>query len=206
MCFNRKVIAALAAVGLGLWLLSPNLLAGVVPLLLLAACPLSMIFMMRAMPGAAPTARRRTPPTTPRSSASGPSSTVSGPNGRRKTPLGVVGSGDDAHLAVPADEVGVAQPEGLADAHSRLGQQREQEPVAMRSTSRPCRPRAAPRAGPRVSAPLLVGHSGREAKAVLHAFETSTGGTGWGDDPGPGRPRRSWARTALRRWRCSRHC
>lgn len=51
MCFNKKVIAALAAVGVGVWLFAPNALAAALPLLLLAACPLSMILMMRMMPG-----------------------------------------------------------------------------------------------------------------------------------------------------------
>lgn len=51
MCFNRKVLGGLAAVALGVWLFAPNLLAGVAPILLVAACPLSMILMMRAMSG-----------------------------------------------------------------------------------------------------------------------------------------------------------
>lgn len=48
-CLNWKVIAALAAVGLGLYALAPGLAAGAVPLLVLAACPLSMLVMMRVM-------------------------------------------------------------------------------------------------------------------------------------------------------------
>jgi hypothetical protein len=44
--------------------------------------------------------------------------------------VGVVGPRDDVHLLATADEVGLSQPEGLADAHPRLGQQRQQEPVA----------------------------------------------------------------------------
>lgn len=51
MCLNWKVIGGLAAVGLGVWVVAPNLVAGVVPLLLVAACPLSMILMMRGMSG-----------------------------------------------------------------------------------------------------------------------------------------------------------
>lgn len=50
MCFNWKVVAALAAVGLGIWVVAPNLVAAL-PLLLLAACPLSMLLMMRGMQG-----------------------------------------------------------------------------------------------------------------------------------------------------------
>ncbi len=51
MCLNWKVIGGLAAVGLGIWVVAPNLVAGVVPLLIVAACPLSMLLMMRGMSG-----------------------------------------------------------------------------------------------------------------------------------------------------------
>jgi len=46
---NWKVIAALAAVGVGLYAFAPGLVAAALPLLILAACPLSMLLMMRAM-------------------------------------------------------------------------------------------------------------------------------------------------------------
>ena len=48
-CFNWKVVAALATVGLGLYALAPGAVGAAVPLLVLAACPLSMLLMMRAM-------------------------------------------------------------------------------------------------------------------------------------------------------------
>ena len=48
-CLNWKVIAALAAIGIGLYALAPGAAAGAVSLLVLAACPLSMVLMMRAM-------------------------------------------------------------------------------------------------------------------------------------------------------------
>lgn len=48
-CLNSRVIAALAALGLGLWALAPGLAAAALPLLVVAACPLSMLVMMRAM-------------------------------------------------------------------------------------------------------------------------------------------------------------
>ncbi len=51
MCFNWKVIAALAVAGAGVVVLAPDVLGAALPLLLLAACPLSMIVMMRAMSG-----------------------------------------------------------------------------------------------------------------------------------------------------------
>ncbi|MGQ0669769.1 MAG: hypothetical protein ACT4PO_08890 [Actinomycetota bacterium] len=51
MCLDWRVVVALAAVGLGVWALAPNLLASLGPLLVLAVCPLSMILMMAAMRG-----------------------------------------------------------------------------------------------------------------------------------------------------------
>lgn len=48
-CLNWKVIGGLTVLGLGLWSVAPNLLVAGLPLLLLAACPLSMMFMMRSM-------------------------------------------------------------------------------------------------------------------------------------------------------------
>lgn len=51
MCFNKKVIGFLAAAGLAVYLFAPNLIGAALPLLLVAACPLSMMFMMRGMSG-----------------------------------------------------------------------------------------------------------------------------------------------------------
>lgn len=51
MCLNWKVIGGLAAVGLGIWVVAPNLVLAAAPLLLFAACPLSMWLMMRGMSG-----------------------------------------------------------------------------------------------------------------------------------------------------------
>lgn len=48
-CFNWKIVAALAAAGVGLWAIAPGLATAVLPLLVLAACPLSMVLMMRTM-------------------------------------------------------------------------------------------------------------------------------------------------------------
>jgi hypothetical protein len=49
MCFDRRVVIALALVGVGALLISPALAAMLVPVLILAVCPLSMLFMMRGM-------------------------------------------------------------------------------------------------------------------------------------------------------------
>jgi hypothetical protein len=49
MCLNPKVLAGLAVVGVGIYLFAPGLLAAAIPILLLAACPLSMLLMMWAM-------------------------------------------------------------------------------------------------------------------------------------------------------------
>ena len=50
-CADWRVIAILAAVGAGVVVFAPNLIAAAVPLLIVAACPLSMLVMMRAMAG-----------------------------------------------------------------------------------------------------------------------------------------------------------
>lgn len=49
MCINWKVVGALALVGLAVFAAAPNLIGAALPLLVLAACPLSMVVMMRAM-------------------------------------------------------------------------------------------------------------------------------------------------------------
>lgn len=49
MCLNWKVVAALAAVGAGIYLVAPHLVAVALPYLLLAICPLSMMLMMWGM-------------------------------------------------------------------------------------------------------------------------------------------------------------
>ncbi len=51
MCINWKVIAGLAAVGVGVVLVIPGYAGAVLPLLILAVCPLSMVAMMFAMRG-----------------------------------------------------------------------------------------------------------------------------------------------------------
>lgn len=49
MCFNWKVLAGLGAIGLAIWVVAPGAAAAALPLLLILACPLSMLFMMGAM-------------------------------------------------------------------------------------------------------------------------------------------------------------
>ena len=51
MRLNLKVVAALAAAALAVYLLAPNAFYAALPLLILAACPLSMFLMMRMMSG-----------------------------------------------------------------------------------------------------------------------------------------------------------
>ncbi len=48
-CLNPKALAGLVMVGVGIYLVAPGLLAEALPILLLAACPLSMLLMMWAM-------------------------------------------------------------------------------------------------------------------------------------------------------------
>jgi hypothetical protein len=53
MCLNWKVVAGLAVVGLIVWVVAPQFVWAALPVLLVAACPLSMLFMMRGMSGGA---------------------------------------------------------------------------------------------------------------------------------------------------------
>ena len=59
MCLNWKVVAGLAVVALIVGVIAPGLLLGAIPLLILAACPLSMLFMMRGMRGNPPVSQPR---------------------------------------------------------------------------------------------------------------------------------------------------
>lgn len=45
------VLAVLAAAGMGLYVFAPDLMAAALPILLLVACPLSMLVMMKNMQG-----------------------------------------------------------------------------------------------------------------------------------------------------------
>ena len=47
MCLNKKVLIGIGIVAVGLFLLKPAWIVPALPLLILAICPLSMIFMMR---------------------------------------------------------------------------------------------------------------------------------------------------------------
>lgn len=53
VCLDPRVVGAVALAGLAVVLLAPGLVAAAIPLLLVAACPLSMLVMMRAMGGRA---------------------------------------------------------------------------------------------------------------------------------------------------------
>ena len=46
-CLDRRVLIGLAGVGLAVLVVRPHWLGAVAPLLLVLACPLSMLFMMR---------------------------------------------------------------------------------------------------------------------------------------------------------------
>ena len=65
LCINWKVVAALTWGAFVLWLVAPNLFWLAVPLLIIAACPLSMLLMMRGMrrEDFSPAQAKETPPT-----------------------------------------------------------------------------------------------------------------------------------------------
>src|SRR5438046_147607 len=49
MCLNWKVLAGLGALGVGVFVVAPGLLSAALPVLLLAACPVSMLVLMVGM-------------------------------------------------------------------------------------------------------------------------------------------------------------
>jgi hypothetical protein len=51
MCYDWRVLTALAVLGVGIFLVAPGIALAALPLLILAACPLSMIIMMKSMGG-----------------------------------------------------------------------------------------------------------------------------------------------------------
>ena len=51
ICLNWKVVAGLAVVGLGVWVAAPGLAWAVLPILVVLACPLSMVLMMWGLGG-----------------------------------------------------------------------------------------------------------------------------------------------------------
>nr|WP_228282068.1 DUF2933 domain-containing protein [Rubrobacter marinus] len=51
MCLNWKVLVGLGAVAVGIYAVAPATMAAAFPILVLAACPLSMLLMMKAMHG-----------------------------------------------------------------------------------------------------------------------------------------------------------
>lgn len=50
-CFNRNVLFGLAAAVLAVFLFAPSVASAAIPLLVVLACPLSMVVMMRGMSG-----------------------------------------------------------------------------------------------------------------------------------------------------------
>ena len=50
-CFNPKVLGGLGLTAVAVYLVAPGAFSAVLPLLVMAACPLSMVLMMRAMSG-----------------------------------------------------------------------------------------------------------------------------------------------------------
>ncbi len=61
MCLNWKVLVGLAVVGLAVWVVAPHLVLAALPLLLIVACPLSMLMMMGRMRGGQPVQVNQSP-------------------------------------------------------------------------------------------------------------------------------------------------
>jgi DUF2933 family protein len=50
-CADWRIVAVLAAAGVAVALIAPNLIAAAIPLLIVAACPIAMLVMMRTLAG-----------------------------------------------------------------------------------------------------------------------------------------------------------
>lgn len=61
MCFDRRVLVSLGMLALAIWLLAPQFLLAALPLLVLLACPLSMVLMAWMMRGEMHGARQEGP-------------------------------------------------------------------------------------------------------------------------------------------------
>lgn len=62
LCLDPRVLVAFGALGVAIWLLAPGLLIGAIPLLIILACPASMIVMAVMMrPSAGTTTDQATP-------------------------------------------------------------------------------------------------------------------------------------------------
>ncbi len=61
MCLNWRVLVGLAVVGLAVWVVAPRLVLAALPLLLVVACPLSMLVMMGRMRGGQPAQANQLP-------------------------------------------------------------------------------------------------------------------------------------------------
>lgn len=51
ICFDRRVLAGLGAVAVAIWLVAPQLFLTALPVLIVLACPLSMLAMVWMMRG-----------------------------------------------------------------------------------------------------------------------------------------------------------
>ena len=50
-CLDWRVLTALGGLGVGIFVVAPGIAAAALPLLIVAACPLSMMLMMKSMGG-----------------------------------------------------------------------------------------------------------------------------------------------------------
>jgi hypothetical protein len=62
LCLDPRVLVAFGVLGVAVWLLAPGLLLGAIPLLIILACPASMIVMAVMMRPSACTTSDQAPP------------------------------------------------------------------------------------------------------------------------------------------------
>ena len=107
MCLDWRVLVTLAVTGILLWIAAPDFVVRALPLLLLAACPISMLFMMRGMQQGQAHHTRADPKGGPNPSGQDANTTVEelkarikaleGDISRRKAGSGALGTSNERH-------------------------------------------------------------------------------------------------------------
>ena len=183
MCFNWKVLAGLAAVGVGIYVVAPGLVVGALPLLLFAACPLSMLLMAKGMGGMQGGQCTTSGQEQARQQGQAQHQGQPAPTSAGAALAGAASIGAASVNAAPADGA-LGREEQLAQLRARLaGVQAEQAALAEQVEALAAADGAADRAGAaRAGVPTVV----TEAEAIVRAKAI-------GDAPAPadpaGRPR-----------------
>src|SRR6266851_4872876 len=115
MCLNWKVLAGLGVIAVGILVVDPQLAAPIVPLLLVAACPLSMLLMGGMMMGG----QDKQPASTGQTSGAGEYTCPMHPDVRTSQPGRCPRCGMNLVAAAPALPRPTSTPSGASSAMTR---------------------------------------------------------------------------------------